>query len=88
MNAATITTAAGNLARLLASISDAEDRDDAIASVIRIIAGASESDAYTRLHDLAAEIAAQVERNREASDEEAADLARMSPAQRRRYLEA
>lgn len=61
----TITTQAGDLARALLAIRDAEDRDEAIAGVLRQLAEASDSDAYTRMHDLAGEITAQVERNRE-----------------------
>ena len=70
-----ITTLAGDLARALVErVRDPEDRDEAIASVLRILGDASESDAFTRLHDLAAEIDAQCERNRERADEAAREV--------------
>ena len=62
---------AGDLADELLDIADEELRDVEIARCLRVIAEVSESDAHTRLIDLADEIENQIKRNieRRAEDE-------------------
>lgn len=60
---------ARDLAERLTEIADEEDRDLTLAACVRILADASDSDAYTALHDAADAAEYQAKENMRRRDE-------------------